>query len=116
MLVKYQTMTADSPQVEITWIINNLVRDLEDGRVRKVMYSVLAEDGTYVASASGELEFDGEITIPFGELTSEDVMGWVQNRLSEEGVAQLEEALRTNLNIQRTPVQGTGCPWVATEM
>lgn len=107
-------MSAEAPQVEISWIINNMVRDLEDGKVRKVLYSVLAEDGTYIATASGNLEFDGEITTPFGELTSEIVQGWVQDRLSEEGVTQLEEALRTNLSTQRAPVQGDGCPWVGT--
>jgi hypothetical protein len=53
---------------------------------------------------------EGEM-IPFSELTSEIVVGWVKEKLTEEKVAEIEAALQTQLDEQQAPTKASGVPW-----
>ena len=98
-----------------TWEVNTLQRELSDGYVNKVIYRVKGSDGTYETRATGEVELEKpETLIPYKDLTEEKVIGWVKAKLDADNagtVAKIEAAIDENINLQKTPVYGTGKPW-----
>ena len=98
-----------------TWTISQLDRELEDGYVYAVHYNVDATDGTYTAGAYGTIGLEKpETLVPYKDLTSEIVVGWVKAKLNSENseaVASIEAALAANITEQKTPTVGSGLPW-----
>ena len=98
-----------------TWKITTLERELADGYVKKAVYKVIAEDGTYKFSAAGEILLPKPDTlVPYADLTEETVIGWVKAKLDEEkdgNVARIEDAIDNGLKEQKTPTTGVGTPW-----
>ena len=94
-----------------TWKVANLDRTTADGKVNTVHYTVTAEDGTYSSGAYGSLGFDGEVTVPFADLTEEVVVGWVKEQFGAEKVAEIEAALQNQIDLKITPVSAAGVPW-----
>ena len=102
-----------TPNISFTWGINTLERQLSDGYVYAVHYTVSATDGTYSSSGYGSvnLERPSEL-IAYSDLTPELVLGWVKEALGgDEKVAEAQNVLEQQINIQRVPVSGTGVPW-----
>jgi len=100
-------------ETTFTWNIANLEREVQDGYVYTVHYTVDAKDDTYSAGAYGSLGLErpqGEL-IPFSELTSELVTNWVLEKLGEEQVQSICNALQAQLDEQRAPTKATGLPW-----
>lgn len=116
--------------ITYTWAVNNLERTTADGVVNTVHYTVSATDGTYNSGAYGSVGVNGEVTIPYGELTEEVCVGWVKaalgneiNETDEEGnertaeertalaVGQVEAALAAQINEQAAPTRASGKPW-----
>ena len=96
------------------WKIAQLERLTEDGLVITAHYTVDANDGTYSAGAYGSQGFERpaeDALIPFADLTEEIVVGWVQNALGDEKVAEVEAALQGQLDEQRHPRRASGVPW-----
>ena len=96
-----------------TWNIANLEREVEDGYVNVVHYTVDAKNDTYAAGAYGSIGLErpeGEL-IPFSELTPEIVVGWLKHQLTGEKVAEVEAALQAQLDEQRQPTKAAGLPW-----
>jgi hypothetical protein len=97
----------------ITWNIANLERETADGYVFTVHYTVDAKDDTYSAGAYGSIGLErpeGEM-IPFADLTPEVVVGWVKEKFGDEKVTEIEAALQSQLDQQRTPTKASGLPW-----
>jgi hypothetical protein len=94
-----------------TWKIANLERNTADGKVIVVHYTIDAEDGTYRSGAYGSVGLDGEVTTPFADLTEEQVVGWVKDKLGEEQVTNVETALQAQLDEQAAPSKAAGIPW-----
>jgi hypothetical protein len=104
-----------------TWKVANLERNLADGRVGTVHYTVNAmsdqvdpnseSGGFFSAGAYGSLGFDGEVTTPFADLTEEVVIGWVKEQIGAEKVAEIEAALQAQIDLKITPVSAAGVPW-----
>jgi len=105
-----------------TWKVANLERNVADGKVYTVHYTVNAlsdqvdpnseSGGFFSAGAYGSLGFDGEVTTPFETLTEEVVVGWVKEKLGgEEKVAEIEAALQNQIDTKITPVSAAGVPW-----
>ena len=98
-----------------TWNIAQLEREASDGYVFTAHYTVDAKDDTYSAGAYGSIGLErpeGEM-IPFSELTSEIVVGWVQEKLTAEKVEEIEAALQKQLDEQRNPTVAQGLPWAS---
>ena len=104
------------------WKVANLERNLADGKVYTVHYTVNAlsdtvdpdseSGGFYSAGAYGSIGLDGEVTTPFENLTEEVVVGWVKEALGgEEKVAEIEAALQNQIDLKITPVSAAGVPW-----
>ena len=104
-----------NPVTTFTWAIANLERETEDGFVFTAHYTVSAADGTYSAGAYGSIGFERpESLIPFADLTEDLVVGWVKEALGgDEKVAEIEAALQSQINEQRTPTKASGTPWAA---
>ena len=103
------------PVTTFTWAIANLERDTDDGFVFTAHYTVSAADGTYSAGAYGSIGFERpENLVPFADLTEDLVVGWVKEALGgDEKVAEIEAALQSQINEQRTPTKASGKPWAA---
>jgi len=96
----------------ITWRIANLERETADGFVYTAHYTIGATDGTYNASAYGSIGFERpEVLVPYGSLSESEVIGWVQDQLGDEKVADIEAALENQLAEQRSPSKAAGVPW-----
>ena len=99
---------------EFNWGVAQLERQLSDGTVYTVHYTIEAFDGTYRSSAYGSLGLeapDEDDEIPYAQLTPEIVTGWVKEKFGAEKVAEIEAALADQISQQRTPTTGTGLPW-----
>jgi len=104
-----------------TWKVANLERNIADGKVTVVHYTVNAlsdqvdpnseSGGFYSAGAYGSASFDGEVTVDFADLTEEVVIGWVKDQFGEEKVAEIEVALQNQIDTKITPVSAAGVPW-----
>lgn len=106
--------TTALPTTEYTWGVAQMERHTSDGIVIVVHYTVDANDGTYASSAYGSvgLEAPEGNVIPYADLTPEIVIGWVQEKLGgEEKVAEIEAALQSQIDQQRTPTTAAGVPW-----
>ena len=98
-----------------TWTIKQLDRELADGYVYTVHYTVDATDNTYSAGAYGSVGLEKPDTlVPYKDLTSETVIGWVKAKLDAEEagtVAKVEASLAAQIAEQKTPTIGSGIPW-----
>jgi hypothetical protein len=109
-------MTAETPTTKFTWSINTMDRKLANGAVQTVHYSVSANDGTYSAGAYGSVgldqpEDDADLT-PYADLTETWAVDAVKAKLGgDEKVAEIQAALQSQIDLQRTPVSGSGVPW-----
>ena len=105
-----------TPTTTFTWAVSTMDRFLSNGAVQTVHYTVTANDGTYEAGAYGSVvldqpEDDSELT-PYSELTESWAISALQAALGgAEKIAQIEAALQNKLDLQRTPVSGSGVPW-----
>jgi hypothetical protein len=98
----------------IEWKIAQLERTLADGVVYTLHYTVDAFDGTYRSSAYGSIGLEPpeeDALIPFADLTEEVVIGWLLDKLGEEQVRAVSDALQAQLDEQASPTKGTGLPW-----
>jgi len=99
-----------------TWAIANMDRQLADGAVTTLHWTLSAHDGTYSAGAYGSIGFeapDPDAMIPFADLSEETCVSWVKSQFGEEKVAEIEAALQQQLDQQRQPVTGQGLPWAS---
>ena len=97
-----------------SWKVANLERNLADGVVTTVHYTITANDGTYSSGAYGSIGLeapDPDAMIPYGELDEFTVASWVADKFGEEKVAEIEAALQAQIDQQRTPTTGSGVPW-----
>jgi hypothetical protein len=104
-----------------TWKVANLERNVADGKVYTVHYTVNAlsdqvdpsseSGGFYSAGAYGSLGFDGEVATPFADLTEEVVVGWVKEQFGAEKVAEIEAALQAQIDEKVAPSKAAGVPW-----
>ncbi len=101
-----------------TWGIANLDRQLSDGTVTTVHWTVMAErtvgSDTYTAGAYGSIGLDPadpDDFIAYDDLTPAEVIGWTKTKLGAEKVTELEDNLSDQLDLQETPATGSGVPW-----
>ena len=96
-----------------TWDIAQLERETADGYVFTAHYTVNATDGTYNAGAYGSVGFERpETLVAYADLTKEVVIGWVKEAIGgADKVAEVEAALQTQLDEQKTPTKASGMPW-----
>ena len=105
-----------------TWKVANLERNVADGKVNTVHYTVNAlsdtvdpnseSGGFYSAGAYGSIGLDGDVTTQFETLTEKVVVGWVKEALGgKEKVAEIQAALQAQIDERLAPTKVVGLPW-----
>jgi hypothetical protein len=96
-----------------TWKVSQLERETADGFVYTVHYTVNASDDTYSSGAYGSVGLERPDTlIPYSDLTEDQVIEWVKEKIGgSEKVTEIEAALQSQLDEQRTPTKASGIPW-----
>ena len=104
-----------APTTTLTWSVSTMERLLSNGAVQTVHWTLNAHDGTYGYGAYGSValdqpEDDADLTA-YADLTLEWAIAAVQAKLGEEQIAGIQAQLQTQIDVQRTPVAGSGVPW-----
>jgi len=105
-----------TPTTTFTWAVGSMDRQLSNGAVTTVHYTVSASDGTYSSGAYGSVgldqpEDDSDLT-PYADLTEAWAITATKAKLGgADKVAEIEAALQAQITEQRTPTQGSGLPW-----
>lgn len=105
-----------------TWSVVTLDREINNGVVHTVHWSILASRPNtdvsgepYTANSYGATGFTADPSdpsfIPYIDLTEADCIGWVQNYMGTEEVNSMVSGLTTQLNEQETPTEAAGVPW-----
>jgi len=102
-----------------TWTINQMftVQQPDPNYVVNVLWTLTGVDGQYTASIQGNSVFDSNQSgtfIPYNQLTQDIVIGWVQNELGPQGIANYEANVQGQINSQINPPvvpQNTPLPW-----
>jgi hypothetical protein len=108
-------MTVTPENILYTWAIASLERHTFDGIVYMVHWTVAAFAEGANASAYGSIGLEppseGDPVIPYNDLTSEIVVGWVKDKFGEEQVASIEKSLAAQIAEQLAPSTASGLPW-----
>lgn len=105
-----------TPTTTFTWAVGSMDRQLSNGAVTTVHYTISASDGTYSSGAYGSVgldqpEDDSDLT-PYADLTEAWAITATKAKLGgADKVAEIEAALQAQITEQRTPTQGSGLPW-----
>jgi len=92
-----------------TWAVTALYTETiadEQNYVVIANYEVVGVDGTYTASLPNTATFSTESMstfIPYAELTNDIVIGWIQEELGVDGVANIEACIQGQINSQINP-------------
>ena len=92
-----------------TWTISQLDYKTSDKFVTTAHWRATAVDGDYSASVYSTCSWaDGEVTIPYEDLTEQDVLDWVWVSVDKDAT---EQALADQIEMQKHPVTASGMPW-----
>lgn len=92
----------------IKWTISQLDRKTADGFVTTAHWRCDAVDGDFSGSVYSTCSFEGELTVPYDQLTEATVLGWVWQSVDKEAT---EAAVAAQIEAQKNPVTATGLPW-----
>jgi hypothetical protein len=99
--------------------IVQLERETESGCVTTIHWSADKTDGDYHGYTYSSLGIEkkdpsDESFIPFNELSMEQVIEWIENKLGEEELQRIEESLDAQIESQKNPPVSYGLPWSNT--
>lgn len=111
-----------------TWNIKTMERNLSDGGVFSVHWTVFEEEVvdsdeedeeapqlTYSARKYGTCTFTPDSSaadfVNYDDLTEATVLGWVHADIGADEKAAIETALTAEVAEQMTPTKGKGMPW-----
>ena len=100
--------------VEYVWSILNLERELIDGYVFKVYYSIsLYKDNeqSLVEDFFIDLERPENELIPYESLTEDQVILWVKNKLGDKSISTIETYMLEKINGLENKQVSNGLPW-----
>jgi hypothetical protein len=94
--------------MNITWKISQMDRKTADGFVTTAHWICTGVDGEFTGSVYASCGFEGELSVPYEQLTEATVLGWVWQKIDKEAT---EAAVAAQINAQKNPVQASGLPW-----
>ena len=94
-----------------TWTIESMDRRTADGFVTTAHWRATAQDGDHSATAYGSCGWgDGELTIPYDQLTQDQVLGWIWAAGVDKDAT--EAAVQQQINNEiNPPVVTPPLPW-----
>ena len=111
------TTSTQTPGIDFPftlWKVANMERNVSDGVVFTVHYTVTRFKDGEQAGAYGSLSFEApepDNLIPYADLTEEIVVGWVTSQLGEEKVTEIDAALDAQIDEKLAPTKSAGVPW-----
>ena len=111
------TTSTQTPGIDFPftlWKVANMERNVSDGVVFTVHYTVTRFKDGEQAGAYGSLSFEApepDNLIPYADLTEEIVVGWVTDQLGEEQVTGIDAALDAQIDEKLAPTKSAGVPW-----
>lgn len=93
---------------QITWKITQLDRKTADGFVTTAHWTCTGVDGEFFGSVYSTCSFEGELTVPYEQLTEAIVLSWVWEQVDKEAT---ESAVVAQIEAQKNPVTASGTPW-----
>ena len=94
--------------MNITWKINQLDRKTADGFVTTAHWICSGQDGDFSGSVYASCGFEGELTVPYEQLTEATVLSWVWQSVDKEAT---EAAVAAQIADQKAPKVAAGLPW-----
>jgi len=93
----------------VNWTISTLDRNVATGFVQTCHWQATAVDGEHTASIYSTCSWaDGTVNTPYADLTQATVLGWVWESVDKQAT---EDALATQIALQKAPVTASGTPW-----
>ena len=93
--------------ITYTWTIEGMstMPTPEPDFVVNVRWKLTGTDGTNTASLMGDCEFsqEGDTFTPYADLTEAQVLGWVQDQLGENGIANYQANVDGQINSMINP-------------
>jgi hypothetical protein len=92
------------------WTITDTDYETKNGFIQTAHWTATAVDGDYTASIYSTCSWaDGSPTVPYADVTMQDVLQWVWDSGVDKDAT--EAALAQNIELQKNPVTATGTPW-----
>jgi hypothetical protein len=94
-----------------TWNITQTDYETANGFITTAHWTCTEVDGEYSASVYGTCGFTGTPTIPYAQVTMQEVLGWCwAGGVNKDAI---EESLASNIALQKNPVVESGVPWAS---
>jgi hypothetical protein len=94
-----------------TWNINQTNYETANGFITTAHWTCTEVDGEYSASVYGTCGFSGTPTIPYAQVTMQEVLDWCWAGGVDKDA--IEESLAANIALQKNPVVESGTPWAS---
>lgn len=94
--------------MNITWKINQLDRKTADGFVTTAHWICSGVEGDFSGSVYASCGFEGELSVPYEQLTEATVLSWVWQSVDKEAT---EAAVAAQIAEQKAPKVAAGLPW-----
>jgi hypothetical protein len=94
-----------------TWSINQTDYETANGFITTAHWTATEVDGEYSASVYGTCGFSGTPTIPYAQVTMQEVLDWCWAGGVDKDA--IEESLAANIALQKNPVVESGTPWAS---
>ena len=97
-----------------TWTISLANREVSTGKIFEATAYCTAtdsEESGVEGVSQVSVEFDGDVSIAYADVTEADVISWVKAALGTEEVARIESDAEDSLKQQSTST-AYGLPWV----
>jgi hypothetical protein len=94
-----------------TWNITQTDYETANGFITTAHWTATEVDGEYSASVYGTCGFSGTPTIPYAQVTMQEVLDWCW--ASGVNKDAIEESLVANIALQKNPVVESGVPWAS---
>jgi hypothetical protein len=92
-----------------TWNISQTNYETANGFITTAHWTCTEVDGEYSASVYGTCGFTGTPTIPYAQVTMQEVLDWCWAGGVDKNA--VEESLAANIALQKNPVVESGTPW-----
>ena len=100
---------------EVIWSILEMTRDAKTGFVLRVHWSASILDGKHVGSTEGFSSFipvnESRESIEYSQLTEVQVINWVRETVSEDGLKGINESINLQISELKEPAFSSGLPW-----
>jgi len=91
-----------------TWNITETDYEVSTGFINCAHWTATEVDGEYSASVYGTCGFTGTPTIPYAQVTMQEVLDWCWAGGVDKDA--IEESLAANIALQKNPVVESGTP------